>query len=828
MQRFTITKGATSQIIPISVYDSSSTIGAKLAGLAFGTAGLVVYYNRIGSAGAATAITLVTATKGTWVTSGFIAVDGTNMLGDYELHLPDVVLASGVDRIIIQLQGATNMVPVNIEIDLIDVDVPQTADHTAAIADIPNNAEFNTKLPNNLNTTALGNIGVDFANVENPSTVVNLAGTTTKNVTDALTIGTNNDKTGYSIAGAKTTLDALNDIAASAIVTGGAIATTTGAVDSVTVVDTTTGVTNRVTANADQLGGQTVTAAAGVTIHTDVGVNATAQAALEDQFDGTGLTGDKYPATQAQVGNISTGSAALSKRAEAGVVNVGVVIGATDYTNTFTLNGLFHSITEDVPGNFNVEYTFDVGGSGVAVEVSMDGYFSGNGDVLGIEAYNYIGAVWEGIGSITATSGSVTGNSVFNLDIQHTGTSGADTGKVRIRGYEAGGGLSAVQLNMDRVFLSYSVVSETVGYALGRLWLNTVSGTSGTEKYVNGVADKPVSNIADILTLSGTAITGLTDVNISSNSTFAPVVDVNGYNLYGIGYTCTLGGRDFGGTHVFHAAPLTGKAITTSGFGHFDALDSIVGDVEVDDAHFTNCSFNGTITLDQITSGDLKIINSRSIIAGAVTPVIDCGVALVTHNISIADYQNGIEVRNLNNGGTNNFSISGTGQLIIAATCSGNLNVRGSWRVTNLAGGAVTINYDDVAQGVFDIIVDTNELQTDWTNGGRLDLILDELTSQGDTNEGLISALQDLSTTEVLTQVNAALDTAISELGVGSPTATPSLRTGLMLMYMMTRNRVDVDTSGVDAIKIHNNAGTQIASKLVTDDTVDYSEAGMS
>lgn len=39
------------------------------------------------------------------------------------------------------------------------------------------------------------------------------------------------------------------------------------------------------------------------------------------------------------------------------------------------------------------------------------------------------------------------------------------------------------------------------------------------------------------------------------------------------------------------------------------------------------------------------------------------------------------------------------------------------------------------------IVADTNELQGDWANGGRLDLILDELTSQGDTNEGKLDAI---------------------------------------------------------------------------------------
>ena len=91
----------------------------------------------------------------------------------------------------------------------------------------------------------------------------------------------------------------------------------------------------------------------------------------------------------------------------------------------------------------------------------------------------------------------------------------------------------------------------------------------------------------------------------------------------------------------------------------------------------------------------------------------------------------------------------------------------------------------------------------------------------------LIAALENVSAADVLTQVNAALDTAISELGVAAPTATPTLRTGLMLLYMALRNKTDVQTSGTDALEIHNNAGTLITKKLLTDDGTDYSEAKM-
>ena len=126
--------------------------------------------------------------------------------------------------------------------------------------------------------------------------------------------------------------------------------------------------------------------------------------------------------------------------------------------------------------------------------------------------------------------------------------------------------------------------------------------------------------------------------------------------------------------------------------------------------------------------------------------------------------------------------------------------------------------------------LDSNSILADWANGGRLDLILDAILA--DTNElqsddipGLIAALNDISTAEVLTQVNAALDTAIPELGVAQPTATPTTRTGLMLLYMALRNRIDTQTSGTDALEFYNNAGTMIAKKLLTDNGSDYSEA---
>jgi hypothetical protein len=148
---------------------------------------------------------------------------------------------------------------------------------------------------------------------------------------------------------------------------------------------------------------------------------------------------------------------------------------------------------------------------------------------------------------------------------------------------------------------------------------------------------------------------------------------------------------------------------------------------------------------------------------------------------------------------------------------------------------------------------------TDWIDGGRLDLLLDAIPTtamRGTDSAATATSLAAVSTTigsagaglteaggtgdhltampwnaawdaEVESEVNDAIDTAISELGVGAPTATPTIRTGMMLMYMSLRNKSVTQTSGTDALEVYNDAGTIIAKKLLTDDGSDYTAAEM-
>ena len=115
-----IKRGTTSKRRLIFIADSSSTTGAGLANLVFNSAGLVAYYYASDLANDVQ-ITLVTATLGTFTSGGLVAVDNTNMPGWYEFGIPDASLDGGTEAVI-QLRGATNMVPVNIYIELDSVD----------------------------------------------------------------------------------------------------------------------------------------------------------------------------------------------------------------------------------------------------------------------------------------------------------------------------------------------------------------------------------------------------------------------------------------------------------------------------------------------------------------------------------------------------------------------------------------------------------------------------------------------------------------------------------------------------------------------------------
>jgi ElaB/YqjD/DUF883 family membrane-anchored ribosome-binding protein len=122
MAKLDVLKGTVDVTVYVKILDSSSGLGAGLTGLAYNSSGLVCYYVR--PLGSATQLNLATQTvTGAHSDGGFVEVSSSNMPGLYRLDLSDAICASGVNSVVIMLKGATNMVQVELEIELTTFDM---------------------------------------------------------------------------------------------------------------------------------------------------------------------------------------------------------------------------------------------------------------------------------------------------------------------------------------------------------------------------------------------------------------------------------------------------------------------------------------------------------------------------------------------------------------------------------------------------------------------------------------------------------------------------------------------------------------------------------
>ena len=103
---------------------------------------------------------------------------------------------------------------------------------------------------------------------------------------------------------------------------------------------------------------------------------------------------------------------------------------------------------------------------------------------------------------------------------------------------------------------------------------------------------------------------------------------------------------------------------------------------------------------------------------------------------------------------------------------------------------------------------------TDWINGGRLDLLLDQVITD-------IAALNDLSAANVNAEVVDALDTdTYAEPGQGAPAATASITDKLGYLYKFLRNKIVQDAT---TLEVYNDAGAVVDQKAtVSDDGTDF------
>lgn len=402
---------------------------------------------------------------------------------------------------------------------------------------------------------------------------------------------------------------------------------------------------------------------------------------IEATYDGTGYSDDAAPATQAQIGNLSSSSAAISITAES-FTKAGAEPETGTYTATQTLDESYH-IVEDDASSTDVYYQFDVGGNGIPTSITWDGYAQSNGDSYNLYAYNYGATSYEQIGTLLASNGTTPVHEIYLMTVNHVGT-GANLGKVRFRIESATGTAFAT----DRVLCNYAVVQTGLGFGGGAVWVDTVNGESGTTGTI-GTISRPVDNIADAKTIAGNY--NLTHFHLLANSSITLASSFDNYEFRGTNYTVALGGQSVSGT-LFQNAVITGNDDGTN------AVPTIyenckMGTNTLGLHRLEECGLSATITLTEAGTFDWIMCHSR--VAGTSTPAVDVGSAIATTNLNLRHYSGGIELQQFGQVATDNMSLEGFGQLVLNANCAGGtVAIRGNFTVTDNAGGAVTLSDD--------------------------------------------------------------------------------------------------------------------------------------
>lgn len=389
-------------------------------------------------------------------------------------------------------------------------------------------------------------------------------------------------------------------------------------------------------------------------------------------------------------GTDSSVSGEAKRPATAYVLSVGTQ-SANTFASTEELDGVRHEHT-DTAGSMDLYYEFDIG-SGTPKEIKLTGYLQGSNDDLEVYGYDWVSSSWKQIGVMTGLNSSVNVARTYDLLFNMVG-SNADEGKVRFRLTDGAFTLTSALLAIDQILVEFSQGVE--GYQNAAVWLDTSASNTNTVRGVDGTATNPVSTIAAANTLL--ASTNLKSIEVAPNSSITFAASQENQKFVGRNWTLALGGQSISGSFI-EGANVTGIA-TGATAPHFDHCH--FGNVTIPPSDNESCVLQGTFTLG--SAGNYFFEDCKSGVAGTNTPILDFGVGLAASSINMRSWSGGIELQNMGAGaGAYNMSLEGWGQLVIAASCSADSTVaiRGSFTVTDNAGGAVTLSDDaryDVAQ----------------------------------------------------------------------------------------------------------------------------------
>ena len=623
-----VTAGSTN----ISVYfyivqDASGTSpGEPVTGLLYSdieTGGSASYARQGAARTDLTLITLASASAA-HADGGFILVDDTNMPGVYRCDYPDAAFATGVDQIFctVKVAAAKNAIAAPILVDITDVDLRDAV--RAGLTTLPDAA---ADAAGGLPISDAGGLDLDAMNAK-VSKVPLSDGTITWNATALASIK----------AQADAALVAINlDHMFKVPITGS------------DVVDNT---------YAAKLVSSSATA----------------------DYDDYDNTVESLPAIATSVGSLSVGSAAISTQASSYVLTTGS-LAAGSVANTKTLDSIYHE-HNDTAGALDLYYEFDVTSVGVATEVTVIGRINSSNDTLeGLYAWDWVGSTWDRVADFLGTNGAVDTEVNASVNTGHTGA-GANAGLVRLR-FFASSGLTSATLRVDQLYASYAVVSETVGYANGAIWLDTVNGTDGTERNVNGTADNPCKTLANVNTLLATV--GVSRVFVISGSSVTFVSAQENQTWLGEDWSLDMGGQSLSNTSV-HGADISG--VCTGADPQF--FGCTMQDITVPSCHFHGSGMAGIATgiTFSTTAGEYVFDQCYSLVQSPNSPVVTYGAG--AQKVSFRHHSGGVRFEGMI--ATQTATIEGQGQFVEGTCTGGEVTLRGIKTTSGITN--ITVNED--------------------------------------------------------------------------------------------------------------------------------------
>ena len=525
--------------------------------------------------------------------------------------------------------------------------------------------------------------------------------------------------------------------------------------------------------------------------------DATAADNLEATYDGSGYTDGFAPATQDQVSaiaNISLGGFPVVPEADntggalKSISFVGVETSGT-FASTEAEDGTYHQI-DDTGNAIDIVYQFDMDGARLGTEIVFKGYLTGVINEITVQAYDYVGPDWETRGTIGGQAGSANISQTFGLLSKHTGVSGADANKCLIRFVCTG--QSNPTLQVDELIVSAVPLSNSVGYALGSFWLDTINGTAGTVAYVNAVADLPSDSLADVLTLA--ASVPLSRLQVANGSTVTLAATLSGWTLSGDAYTVALGGQNINTTTISDAAVSGVSSGKSSKF-----FRCKIGAASIDATEFHDCAFTSTLTL--VGTGDYLFNNCESQVAGSGSPTVDLG-ALGATTISFRRWSGGLTLANIAAGDVISVDAISGGTITLTGV-DGDVQVRGMVNIVDSRTGSPTLGTTNNMDTRLDAI--DSAVATVDTEVGQIKAVTDVLPDAGalttiDTEVGQIKAVTDLlpdagalssiATATALATVDTVVDGIQTDLSNGTDglgaikTAVDAIGTDTTSKYM--------------------------------------------